>query len=117
MDGQRIFIHDCSSGNVIMITYSNDVPNVGEELVIYNKDGIETSYEVTKRIMIVYQGNQSCAWRLYIGMPNHDGKRNPSDDDNASKPVSEPEVVVAPEATDVPVKKTTAAKNNKKKKK
>lgn len=111
MDGQRIYIHDCNSGNVMMITYSNDVPNVGEELVIFNKEGQEVTYEITKRTMVVYQGNQSCAWKLYIGIPNHDGKQNPSDDDNVTKPVSESET------TEVPVKTTTTVKNNKKKKK
>ena len=69
MDGQRINIHDCNTGTLMMITYSNSVPNVGEEFIIFNKEGKEVIYNITKRTMIAYQGNQSCAWRLYIGLP------------------------------------------------
>lgn len=102
MDGQKIYIHDNESKNLIGLGTSCDIPSVGEEIVIYGRDTKETRYEVISRSMTLYQGSQNCTWKVFV--------KNIDENNTTVEKKEEPTTTPSPA-------KTTSTKNNTKKKK
>ena len=67
--GQKAYIFDVNSGDILQVIYGYSFPNEGERITIWNGPADEQTFEnyvVKSRILGVNSQKGSCCWNLYV---------------------------------------------------